>query len=93
MSIYTVVRKLGDGEMYVVALDDMAAAGILVQAYKQATSERYTLSVSEREVNDASPDRVMAVKFEYFFIKANVTAPPSAIRSGLTTRKHHFLKR
>lgn len=49
-AIYTVGRKLGDGGMYIVDLDDMAPAGVLIQAYKQDTSERYTLSVSEGEV-------------------------------------------
>lgn len=49
-SLYTVGRKLGDGGMYIVDLEDMCPAGVLVQAYKQDSSDRYTLSVSEGEV-------------------------------------------
>lgn len=49
-AIYSAGRKLGDGGMYIIDLDDMASTGVLVQAYKQETSERYTLSVSEKEV-------------------------------------------
>lgn len=48
--MYTVGRKLGDGSMYIIDFDDLAPAGILIQAYKQDTSDRYTLSVSESEV-------------------------------------------
>lgn len=49
-SLHTVGRKLEDGAMYIIDLEDMCPAGILVQAYKQETSDRYTLSVSEGEV-------------------------------------------
>lgn len=52
-SLYTVGRKLEDGAMYILDLEDMYPAGVLVQAYKQETSDRYTLSVSEGEVSYA----------------------------------------
>lgn len=48
--LFSIGRKLEDGGMYVVDLHDVYPAGILVQAYNQATSHRYTLSVSEKEV-------------------------------------------
>lgn len=53
-SLHTVGRKLEDGAMYIIDLEDMCPAGVLVQAYKQETSDRYTLSVSEGEVRSAS---------------------------------------
>lgn len=49
-SLHTIGRKLEDGAMYIIDLEDMCPAGVLVQAYKQETSARYTLSVSEGEV-------------------------------------------
>lgn len=49
-ALHTVGRKLEDGAMYIIDLEDMCPAGVLVQAYKQETSDRYTLSVSEGEV-------------------------------------------
>lgn len=48
--LHTVGRKLEDGAMYIIELEDMSPAGVLVQAYKQETSDRYTLSISEGEV-------------------------------------------
>lgn len=50
-SMHTVGRKLEDGAMYIIDLEDMTPAGVLVQAYKQESSDRYTLSVSEGEVS------------------------------------------
>ncbi len=50
-SLYTVGRKLEDGAMYIIDLEDLCPAGVLVRAYKQETSDRYTLSVSEGEVS------------------------------------------
>lgn len=44
--------------MYIIDLEDMCPAGVLVQAYKQETSDRYTLSVSEGEVR---PERACLV--------------------------------
>ena len=49
--IFSVGRKLKDDGMYVIDLEDLYPAGILVLASNQATSERYTLSVSEGEVS------------------------------------------
>ena len=49
-SLHTVGRKLGDGATYIVDLEDMCPAGVLIEAYNRETSDRYTLSVSEREV-------------------------------------------
>ncbi|CAM9982601.1 unnamed protein product [Ectocarpus sp. 6 AP-2014] len=56
-SLYTVGRKLEDGAMYILDLEDMYPAGVLVQAYKQETSDRYTLSVSEGEMGSAGLSR------------------------------------
>lgn len=56
-SLHTVGRKLEDGAMYIIDLEDMSPAGILVQAYKQETSDRYTLSVSEGEVGRVAQGR------------------------------------
>lgn len=49
-SLHTVGRKLGDGATYIVDLEDMCPAGVLIKAYNRETSDRYTLSVSEKEV-------------------------------------------
>ncbi|CAM9154897.1 unnamed protein product [Ectocarpus sp. 12 AP-2014] len=59
-SLYTVGRKLEDGAMYILDLEDMYPAGVLVQAYKQETSDRYTLSVSEGELGGAGLSRSRA---------------------------------
>lgn len=49
-SLLTVGRKLEDGAMYIIDVQDACPAGVLIQAYKQETSDRYTLSVTEGEV-------------------------------------------
>lgn len=49
-AVCTVGRRLGDGEMYIIDVHDMAAAGLLIRAYNQGTSQRHTLTVSEAEV-------------------------------------------
>jgi len=59
-SLYTVGRKLEDGAMYIIDLEDMCPAGVLVRAYKQETSDRYTLSVSEGEVSWRTWNRCVA---------------------------------
>ncbi|CAM9981629.1 unnamed protein product [Scytosiphon promiscuus] len=56
-SLHTIGRKLEDGAMYIVDLEDMCPAGVLVQAYRQETSDRYTLSVSESELAKAGLSR------------------------------------
>eukprot|EP00903_Cladosiphon_okamuranus_P018618 g17138.t1 len=56
-SLHTVGRKLEDGAMYIIDLEDLFPAGVLVQAYKQETSDRYTLSVSEGELAIAGLSR------------------------------------
>lgn len=55
-SLHTIGRKLEDGAMYIIDLEDMCPAGVLVQAYRQETSDRYTLSVSESEVRGMEHD-------------------------------------
>ncbi|CAM9715828.1 unnamed protein product [Pylaiella littoralis] len=55
--LHTVGRKLEDGAMYIIELEDMSPAGVLVQAYKQETSDRYTLSISEGELSRAGLSR------------------------------------
>ncbi|CAM9857556.1 unnamed protein product [Discosporangium mesarthrocarpum] len=56
-AFYTVGRKLRDNGMYIVELFDMSPAGILVQAYNQEVSARYTLSPSEGELANAGLSR------------------------------------
>ncbi|CAM9290784.1 unnamed protein product, partial [Choristocarpus tenellus] len=56
-AIYTVGRKLGDDGMYIVDLFDMSPAGILIRAYNQENSARYTSSPSEGELARAGLSR------------------------------------
>lgn len=67
-SLHSVGRKLEDGAMYIIDLEDMCPAGVLVQAYKQETSDRYTLSVSEGEVGrgeTCSEKRRLYIQVDY----------------------------
>ena len=43
-------KTLNEDKLYVITVYDMEPAGIIIQAYNQATSKEYLLSVSEREL-------------------------------------------
>jgi hypothetical protein len=50
-------KTLGEDKLYVVTIFDMEPSGIIVQAYNQADSAEYILSVSERELAAAGVTR------------------------------------
>jgi hypothetical protein len=48
-TLITIGRQLGD-KLYVFSVYDLEPSGILVQAYNQATSTEYLLSITEKEL-------------------------------------------
>ena len=56
-SIFTQARKLGDDGTFIITVQDLDPAGVLVRAYNQETSIEYTLQVREHELKLALVNR------------------------------------
>jgi len=56
-SIFTQARKLGDDGTFIITVQDLDPAGVLIRAYNQDTSVEYSLQAREHELKLALVNR------------------------------------
>ena len=77
-AVLTKTRQLSDGESYIISVNELAPAGLLVKAYQQSTSAELILNVSETEIEMAGLNR------SQLKLEALVDSLDSVVKDGKT---------